>query len=96
LTETKKAADAAGLNAQAVINSERPWLVISVEGQEARRFAFRAKNVGRTPARLVSIHGDVVPVENGRPLPENPEYGAPRSLSLHPRLLAPDAIGRIL
>jgi hypothetical protein len=52
-------ADAALLNAQAVINAERPWLLIEyewkkVEGLEG--YLFFAVNKGKTPADIVEAH----------------------------------------
>ena len=81
--ETKRAAEAALLNAQAVINAERPWLVAHLkEFKEAPipndgrlRLAWEVKNVGKTPAKL--IEADAVAVFNldAVPLPDVPIYG---------------------
>ncbi|MGD0617992.1 MAG: hypothetical protein ABSB67_10075 [Bryobacteraceae bacterium] len=49
-------AEAALLNAQAVINSERPWIVVSVESPKPNEFHFWATNVGRTPAKVTAIY----------------------------------------
>lgn len=55
----KDAADAALLNAQSVINSERPWLLIrpslALHGNPgtALTVAFKATNVGRSPAEII-------------------------------------------
>ena len=49
----KKAADAAFLNAQAVINSERPWVSIFVTRKHGS-YTFQAGNMGRTPAEIIS------------------------------------------
>jgi hypothetical protein len=55
---TRDNAKAALLNAEAVINAERPWLVVTVEPNSALgrsgHFFFRVTNRGRTPANLVS------------------------------------------
>jgi len=49
----RHAADAAYLNAQAVINAERPW--VSVFGTfQGGVFTFIAANFGRTPAEVIS------------------------------------------
>lgn len=53
---TKKAANAALLNAQAVINAERPWITITVEQSQSdsQVFIFVATIKGRTPARIIT------------------------------------------
>lgn len=43
------------LTAKSVARAERAWIVISVESPEHDRFIFRARNVGKTPARITSI-----------------------------------------
>src|ERR1700678_2551017 len=50
------AAQAALLNAQAVIESERPWLVVTIEKDETMPayFFFRVINKGKTPAQLIN------------------------------------------
>ncbi len=50
----KKSADAAFLNAQAVINSERPWFVVNVDNGPDL-FKFGCLNQGRTPGEIISI-----------------------------------------
>jgi hypothetical protein len=77
--ETRKAAEAALLNAQAVINAERAWLVVSIENDPNRRAPFQTfihvlNNKGRTPAVLKSIHiqYDFVSLPDNLPVP--PEY----------------------
>ncbi len=79
----QKGAEAALLNAQAVINTERPWLIahlkqiteemIPADGR--LRLAWEVKNVGKTPAKL--IEADAVAVFNldAVPLPDVPIYG---------------------
>lgn len=56
--ETRKAADAALLNAKAIIASERPWLVTTIQrfGDVEERYIVRVTNQGRTPAELVEGH----------------------------------------
>lgn len=51
--ETRKAANAALLNAQAVINSERPWFIAEVVEVESGIFKIRITNKGKTPALLM-------------------------------------------
>jgi hypothetical protein len=56
----KDGAEAARLNAQAVINAERPWLLVSIEPikENAPKSAYevRAINRGRTPAEMIECH----------------------------------------
>lgn len=95
VTATKKTAKAAWLNAQAVINSERPWIVVTVEKADRYHFLFKATNVGRTPAKLISIHGEVLVVPQGEQLPEVLQYGPEKSLRINPRIFPP-AVFRLI
>jgi hypothetical protein len=75
--QTKAAAKAALLNAQAVINAERAWMVARIEaeiipdseGVRLVRFTVRCLNNGRTPAFLLEManHGVVLPREQVLP-----------------------------
>jgi hypothetical protein len=47
--------EAALLSARSAQRSERAWIVITVDSPERDRFIFRARNVGKTPARIGSI-----------------------------------------
>lgn len=62
LATTKKAADAALLNAKAVINSERPWLLItpssSPAGWEGHTLSTKYINQGNSPAAILFTHFD--------------------------------------
>ena len=52
----KTGAKAALLNARAVINSERPWIVVEIESLDTHfntKYLVVAKNKGRTPAEIV-------------------------------------------
>lgn len=55
---TRIAADAAVLNAKALINSERPWLLVTIEQRATAPHIYdvQARNAGRTPAALVDGH----------------------------------------
>lgn len=88
--DTRRAAEAALQNAQAVIRAERPWIVVKIDHGEANQFSIKAKNVGRTPAKIVAIYGEIIFLRNGESLPVAPPYGRVKSLYLHPRLLAPE------
>ena len=69
-------AQAALLHAQAVVDSERPWLVITVEPSINNKNAFTvlATNRGRTPARIISTLEGVKIAPDEAQLPETPEY----------------------
>jgi hypothetical protein len=53
--ETRDAAKGAFLNAQAVINAERPWIVVSIKTIQGPMGGFKiyARNKGRTPALVI-------------------------------------------
>ena len=88
LRVASNAADAALLNAQAVINSDRPWVIIFVL-KERGSFSFHAANVGRTPAEIISFNSESRCVQNFKELPAEPEYEtdyAPRIRLLVPRV----------
>jgi hypothetical protein len=51
------------------VNTERPYLVISVESPSPNKFVFIAKNEGRTPARIKSIWSKPIPAVMGQPGP---------------------------
>jgi hypothetical protein len=79
--DTKTAADAALLNAQAVINSERAWIdVIGMANPEpgwTKKLGvhfFRVQNKGRTPAQFISGTLDHVFVDTPNDLPVSPNY----------------------
>jgi hypothetical protein len=82
---TAKSAKAAFLNAQALIDAERPWIVAYfTKSQEDTipengnlRFLWEIKNVGRTPARLTYAAARVVFNIDAVPLPDVPDYGEP-------------------
>jgi hypothetical protein len=73
---TAKAAKAALLNARALINAERPWIVVSVEEfcGPNNGFLVYAKNKGRTPAMILSARFGCVAVNSIEALPEHPPY----------------------
>jgi hypothetical protein len=59
---SRKSAEAALLNAQAVVNSERPWMIIEltpIPGAPKQGYvSFHAWNRGRTPAEIMAYQGD--------------------------------------
>jgi hypothetical protein len=82
---SKVAADAALLNAQAVINAERPWLVVSVDPDKGNPelFRFGCLNQGRTPAKVISVSVKACFVKDQYALPIPPDYS---TLAEPPRL----------
>ncbi len=70
----KKSADAALLNAQAIINSERPWVTFFAIGSENDVYSFRAGNVGRSPAKILSFAYSIIYAHPSK-LSGDPSYG---------------------
>jgi len=73
----KDNADIALLNTQVVLNSERPWLVVTAERNGSTGevyFHFRVTNKGRTPAQLVSGTVDYTFATRPDQLPIPPPY----------------------
>ncbi len=93
-TAASQNAQAALLNAQAVINSERPWLVVEVEEEIGNpgTFIFRARNRGRTPAKLAEGHYrcELKPVRGFSPTEED-FGGAPFIAPLNALVIPNDA-----
>jgi len=69
-------AQAALLHAQAIVHSERPWILVTVEPSRSRENSFivMATNRGRTPARIVSTAEQIVVAIDENSLPGTPEY----------------------
>lgn len=69
-------AQAALAQTQAIINSERPWIVVRVEPSLTKENSFRlmATNRGRSPARIVSLVDQVQIAVDETNLPATPEY----------------------
>jgi hypothetical protein len=72
----RRSANAALLNAQAVINSERPWIVVTVKKHPlySGSFIFLATNKGRTPAEFFSASAGDTFVNTPDDLPTSPDY----------------------
>ena len=70
-------AHAALLNAQAIIDSERPWILIMVEPSPRveNSFLVMAVNRGRTPAMIVATAEGIRFAIDETQLPAVPEYG---------------------
>lgn len=71
-------AKAALLNAQAVINAERPWLLVDVESGKGPMGGFKiyVKNKGRTPAMITAARVGGMRVKNITYLSKEPPYGS--------------------
>ena len=83
----EKAADAALLNAKALITAERPWLVVTIERPpHSDIYIFQATNKGNTPAYLEEGHfsHDVDSISGFDP-PDNlcaPFFAPPEALTV--------------
>jgi hypothetical protein len=86
--QTRKAADAATLNAQAIINFERPWITIRGECV-GFRIAVTAVNEGRTPAEVTLHVGKQCVILAEESLPVQPIY--PAGYSLDESILSPSS-----
>jgi hypothetical protein len=83
---TATAADAARKSADALIDIERPWVLITVErpdyryikmdGEDTLRYTggWRMRNFGRTPARITHLAGTFECLEELSFLPKTPVY----------------------
>ncbi len=94
--QTKKAAKAALLNAQAVINAERAWIVVSVESPAPNQFNFIATNVGRTPANVKSIWSTSIIAKRGEVLQVPLDEKTAESLMNTPSCLIPPTASQIV
>jgi hypothetical protein len=92
---TKRAADAAYLNAQAVINAERPWLLIPVAEEfseikdpilpdagdmRVASVSFNLKNFGKSPARIIEQKIGLFIGEDSESVPNTYAYDSRGSL----------------
>jgi hypothetical protein len=90
--QTKAAKDAASfalLNAQAIINAERAWIVVGIVSRKPGVYTILAENVGQTPARLVTNFSDVSILPHGQSLAPVPEYKTQRLDGMVPTLYLP-------
>ncbi len=92
----RNAAEAALLNAQAVINAERPWLLVAVKSMIGPMggFSVHARNKGRTPALITAAHIGCVAVKDISALPEKAPYG-PGNL-MQNKIVIPSGAVRII
>jgi hypothetical protein len=75
----EKLAKAALLNAQAAINSERPWLVVTWRSDDdvAGVFRFGCRNTGNTPAKVISLSAKAMFVDDLDKMATPPDYSSP-------------------
>lgn len=93
----QKAAEATLLNTQVVINAERAWIVVDVESPVPGKFNFIAKNVGRTPAKVMSIWSSQIITQRGKTLCIPPDEQTKDSLlGMSPCLIPPTATQIVL
>ncbi len=85
-------AQAALLNAQAILHAERPWILITIEPSRSAEssFTIMATNRGRTPARIItSKERKQILIDENR-LPKTPGYeGQDRNAQQAPIILLP-------
>ncbi len=95
LTAAQNSADAARLNAQAVINAERPWLLVVIKPVMGPMGGFNVhiRNRGRTPAMITTAHWGCAAVKEVTDLPKEPVYW-PRKL-VQDRIVMPDGAAKI-
>jgi len=80
LKVSQDAATAASLNAQAIINSERPWILVSFDSHgsfdipKQAHVNFKGRNCGRTPARVTRMCVVSYPQTPDAEFPEEPPY----------------------
>jgi hypothetical protein len=86
-----EAAQAALLNARAIINSERPWILISVEpsAEKLNSFTVIATNRGRTPASIIAKTEQTRIALDEHALPAVPGYDFQAPIPFIPRILVP-------
>jgi hypothetical protein len=89
------AAKAAFLNAQAVINAQRPWLLVVIKPIMGPMggFNIHVRNRGRTPAMITTALWGCVAVKEVINLPKEPVYW-PRKL-VQDRIVMPDGAVKI-
>lgn len=75
----KDNAKAARLSAEAIVRSERPWLIAVVEkdSKSLHFYSVKIRNVGRTPARFISGDASYMFAERADQLPLPPNYASP-------------------
>jgi hypothetical protein len=82
-------AEAARLNARAIINAERPWMLLDIERGTPKTFSFRFTNYGRTPAEIVGFSFVLDYEKSTDDLPSPPEYRDEGTVMASTRIVAP-------
>lgn len=85
-------AQAALLNAQAIVDAQRPWLLVAVEPSSSAKDAFHVtvSNRGQMPAQIVAALSQTAIAIDEALLPKSPEYGVGKpSAQLYPVILVP-------
>jgi len=75
-TAAAESAQAALLHAQAIVQSERPWILIMAEpsANVENGFVVTATNRGRTPAQIVALADEISIAADEAHLPSSPRY----------------------
>lgn len=78
-TTAKDIAQAAMLNTKAIINSERAWLVVTIEADERKQNTYKVTvlNQGRTPAKIIGGDSEYRFIDLPDNLPIPPVYDEP-------------------
>jgi len=78
-----ESANAALLHAQAILDAERPWILISVEPSPQGRNSFKivATNRGRSPAEIIASADRIGIAAEERNLPKSPEFAKEKPLN---------------
>lgn len=98
----RDAAIAAKTNSQAVINSERPWMFIEIQTNEAKGtdvtehlgFSVTFKNWGKTPAEIISFQDHPTFFDNIESIPNEPAYSLEGHVWAHTRMVPAGEIWR--
>jgi hypothetical protein len=94
--QTRVAAEAALLNAKAVINAERPWIMVSVKSPPGPMggFTVYARNKGRTPAMVTEARIGCVAVKNVSELP--PKAVFPIANPIQNKIIIPGGAAHVI
>ena len=90
ITQARKSADAAWLNAESAISAERPWIVTDAQTKEEEGIFVAAIIRGRTTANIISQWAGYTIHPNEDSLPGEPSYGDHGTRIDHPLLAFPD------
>jgi hypothetical protein len=100
----QRAASAALLNARAVINAERPWMLIQINTNESATdengihlhlgFSVSFRNYGKTPSEIVAFENDINALRDISDLPSPPEYKIEGMGMTHTRIVPPGELWR--